>query len=279
MQVEDGAPPMEGSESRSRGIQSVEIALDLIGILAAAPGPMSLTELSAAAGMAPSKTHRYLASFIAAGLVSQRQRSGAYDLGKLALQLGLAAMARHDVVNLAARRLEDLVEATGMTALLTVWGNQGPTVVRWERSKTFIVTSLGLGDTLPLLTSASGNQFLSHLPRRVTAPVLARELDSAKRGDTGPQPSEAQIAALIAKVREDGYALTDGRFIPGLYAISAPVLNWQREIEAAITLISTDPRLIDPAGVALQELKAASTELSVTRETPSDPPSLDAADG
>ena len=153
------------------GIQSLDAALRLLKQLAARGGPVALSELAREAEMPVSKAHRYLASFVAAGLVQQTARSGKYDLGPEALQLGIAAMVRRDYVNLAADRLPDLVAETGQTALLCVWGSFGPTVVRWERSANFIVTSLGLGSTLPLQGSATGRVFLGFAPPQITATV------------------------------------------------------------------------------------------------------------
>jgi len=47
-------------------------------------------------------------------------------------------------------------------------------------------------------------------------------------------------------VRSLGYASVDGRFIPGLVAIAAPILDWQQEARAVVTLIGTDPATIRP---------------------------------
>ena len=257
------ASPPAGGDNRSRGVQSVDIAFQILRLLAAANGPVSLKRLSDAAGMPASKVHRYLASLTAAGLVTQTHRSGHYDLGRGALDIGLAAMARLDFVNAAADAMEELVEHTGATALLAVWGNRGPTIVRWERSRNFIVTALGLGTIMPLLSSATGRVFLAWLSRELTVETLAQE--------TGREASDAlfrdrQVADTIADVHRHGYASVDGRFIPGLCAVSAPVLNWQNEIEAAITLISTDPALIDPAGGAIARLRDTCAAQSVTRQ-------------
>lgn len=221
--------------STSRGIQSVDIALAVLSGLSGASGPLSLGELATVTGMPPAKLHRYLASFVAAGYVTQRKRSGAYDLGPAALRLGVAAMARKDIINDVASALPMLTAETGATALLAVWGDQGATIVRWERAASFIVTTLGLGTTLPLLPSATGQVFLTYAPPALTSTRLAQELKDMPAADP---------AALQTLTRSQGYARTDGRFIPGLAAISAPVLNWQGEIEAAVTLVGTDPRMV-----------------------------------
>lgn len=236
-----------------RGIGSVETAMTVLRVFAAQPGPLTLSEISTRTGMAASKLHRYLASLVAQGMLEQKERSGRYDLGPFAAELGLSALARMDFVNRTADALPDLVEATGLTAMLSVWGATGPVVVRWERSRNHIVTTLGLGTVMPLLRSATGQIFLAYAPPSLTRAML----DPA---------DQENAAALTATIRKNGHAWVGGDFIPGLYAISAPILNWQGEVETAITLISTDKTLIDPTGPALPALKTSCNALSLPRE-------------
>ncbi len=217
-----------------RGIQSVEVAAGILGALSRAQAPLSLSALAREAALPPSKAHRYLVSLIECGLVRQDTRSGQYDLGRAAMALGIAAISRSDVVNEAADALRPLSIETGSTVMLSVWADHGPTVVRWERAAGVLVSSLGLGSILPLLNSATGKVFLSYLPRPVTQQVLDREI----AGPAGGAAGNGEIDALISGVRETGVATVDGRLIPGLHAIAAPVLNWQDEADAVVTLVS-----------------------------------------
>lgn len=225
----------EKTNKRHRGVRSVEVSVAILSALARHDGPMSLNEIARDVGMAPAKAHRYLASFIDTGMVHHR-RSGAYDLGPLAAEIGMAAMTRAELINRVAEDLEDLVERTGRTAQLSVWGTHGPTIIRWERSAHALITNLGLGSTLPLLTSATGQVFLAFSPPRVTRALLEEEL--RRRPDP---PDRDRISGLIAEVRAKGAAGVDQSFIPGLFALAAPILNWQREAEAVVTLVSTEP--------------------------------------
>lgn len=217
-----------------RGIQSVEVAAGILGALTRAQAPLTLSALAREAALPPSKAHRYLVSLIECGLVRQDTRSGHYDLGSAAMAMGIAAISRSDVVNEAADTLRALSIETGSTAMLSVWADHGPTVVRWERTAGVLVTSLGLGSVLPLLNSATGKVFLAYLPRPVTRQVLEREIEDSADGGAGKD----EVETLIAEVRETGVATVDGRLIPGLHAIAAPALNWQGEADAVITLIS-----------------------------------------
>lgn len=253
------------SERVVGGIQSLDAALSLLKALAASRTAMTLTELARVADMPATKAHRYLASFAAAGFVEQRERSGRYDLGPASLAIGLSAMVRNDGINRAADALPRLVEETGLTALLSIWGDHGPTVVRWERAAVFFITSLGLGTTMPLLNSATGRVFLAFLPRPVLRDSLAREVALAKKRPDAFRDTRTDAAGLkdlAGRTREDGYASVDGRFIPGLAAIAAPVLDWQGEAAFAVTLIGTDAAITAPDGEAVGALKSFCTSFS-----------------
>ncbi len=249
-----------------RGINALDHALAVLKALADRKAPATLTDIARAAGMPATKVHRYLASFITAGLVSQPERSGRYDLGKAAMEIGLAAISRNDTVNRVADQLLELTDATGCTAMLSVWGNQGPTVIRWERAATLIVTTLGLGTTFPLLNSATGRVFLANLPERLTGALLDREV--LARNVAGGRVIDMDVTAsglarLKEQIRSGGYATVEGRLIPGLQAASAPVLNWQGEIECAVTLIDTSQRVVDPEGSVLPTLLAYARRFSI----------------
>lgn len=247
----------EGSGNARGGIQALDAALVVLRALAEFDGPVALIDLARAVSMPSSKVHRYLASFIHAGFVKQANRSGRYELGPLSASLGIAALGRNDFVNQAADAMPDLSEQTGMTVLLSVWGSQGATVIRWFRAPSPMVTSFGLGSNMPLLTSASGRVFLAWMPRPVISARLNLEVERAvEAGLSWPDLdlSAGSIDRLIAKIRGDGFASIDGRYVPGLRAIAAPILNWQGEAEAAVTMISTSEQILSAAHPAVQQL-------------------------
>ncbi|SEQ79592.1 IclR family transcriptional regulator [Thalassovita taeanensis] len=241
----------------SSGLTSLDTALRVLAYMARQGGAQPLSEIAGACEMSASKAHRYLASFVAAGMVQQRGSSRKYNLGPAALELGLAALAQHDFVNNAARGLADLSAETEMTVLLSVWANQGATVVRWERGSSPTDTSMGLGTTLPLLTSATGRVFLVWGPQRAISPVRDAQLKRLARQPRPVldfEPSQSGVSELISLTRQRQFASVEGRFIPGLVAAAAPVLDWQGEVQAAITLVGTDPDTIGPTTSQVQKL-------------------------
>jgi DNA-binding IclR family transcriptional regulator len=222
------------SQTRPRGVRSVATAMAILDSLARHDGPVTLNALAQDTGIAAAKLHRYLVSLADTGMVHHRH-SGSYDLGPLATRVGMAALNRADLVNQTADGLDALVERSGHTAQLSVLGDRGPTIVRWEQAERMVITSLGLGSTLPLLGSATGRIFLAFNPRRRTQSLLARE-----RAQLDDPMDEQAIDALLRETLRAGYAVADQQFIPGLHAVAAPVLNAQNQTEAVVTLVATE---------------------------------------
>jgi len=216
------------------GIQSVDIGMSVLKALAVAKGPMSLKEIGAACGMAPSKAHRYLHSLVAGGLVAQQKRSGKYDLGLFALRLGVSAIRRIDVVNRASDHLEDLVDQLAMPAHIAIWSHEGPIAVRWQRTADSLISPDVLGSTFPLLRSATGNVFLSYMPERITQPFVDAEIQKESELEDA---IAFDVEGIIRTVREQGYAMALGTFVPNYIGICAPIVNWDEEICAAVTVV------------------------------------------
>lgn len=232
-----------------RGIQSIDTGIRLLEVLEHADGALALKELSAGAGLDPSSAHRYLASFVRCGLVRQDSDSR-YDFGPLALHIGLAAVRRLDPVQLTEQALPALVKETGHTALLCVWSNRGPTVVHWQRSPAPFVTNLNLGSVLPVSRSATGTMFVAFLPQTVTAEAIATE---ARREVVDREA----FARAVERAKKTRLAFVDNTVIPGLAAVASPVLQWNGQAAAVVTLIGPDPELAKashPAAGALRRL-------------------------
>ena len=226
----------EKDQDSRQGIQSIEVGVPLLRVLADHGAPMMLRDLPKAAGMPAAKAHRYLVSFVRTGLVTQDPLSGRYDLGHFALELGLASLARLDAVRVATPVLDTLGEEIGETVALAVWGNMGPTIVRWVESRRPVTVNLRTGAVMPLLHSAIGLCFVAFFD----SPLLQRQVEeelliNARGGDTRAPVTRAQLDALIAEAREHGMSRVVGSLIPGINAFCAPVFNHDGKMALAIT--------------------------------------------
>jgi DNA-binding IclR family transcriptional regulator len=252
-------------EDRQKGVQSVETAARILGILGDTSGPMTLTEVAKAADMSPSHTHSYLVSLVRAGLANKQVVTGRYELGPRTVQLGLRALGQTDANRVATEAMDKLCEVTDVTRLLAVWGERGPTLIRWDRSPTRpLMLNVNVGSTLPLLTTAIGNLFLAYMPSKATAQYLERELEMMAEQDTVPPfKTQMEVDALIARVRAGGLGRVQGVLFPSQIAVAAPIFDHQNQIVAALSMMSMghEPAFAEGAAT-LQYLRAVTAEAS-----------------
>lgn len=218
------------------GVQSLEIGMSILRAMVDGQRSMMLKDIAAAADMPASKAHRYLVSLIRAGLVDQDPMSSRYDLGTFALNLGLVALDRLDRVRLGLNTIAEMRDEINQTTALAVWGETGPVVVRWERPRRPITVNVITGAVLDLLMSATGRIFAAWMPKKTIAPMIADELKNAK---LPPElKSKAAVEALLAGIRAQGFAATNGQHkVPGVEAVAAPVFNFKNEITMAVLVV------------------------------------------
>jgi DNA-binding IclR family transcriptional regulator len=225
-------------------------------------GPLQLREIAAGAAMAPSNVHRYLASFVSVGMAVQDPATGRYDLGPLAIRLGLAALGRIDGIEVMAAGLSHLVETAGVDAHTTIWGNAGAVVLRWRGQQAGqIGVRVMEGTVLPVLSSATGRVWAAHLPAPLVQPFVARELSAIARAERAPL--RRAFESKLEAVRESGYSYSSGERRVGIDAVCAPVFGSDGRIAFALTVVGPTTNFAARPGLpGLRQLLSAAAELS-----------------
>lgn len=251
-------------EKGRRGIQSVEIGSTLLLQLALQVRPLALRDLSKAAGLTPAKAHPYMVSFLKVGFVTQ-DSAGHYELGPLALQLGLARLQCMVPVREASPLIAVLASDTGQSVALAVWGNLGPTIVRWVESRRPVTVNLRTGSVMPLLHSALGLCYVSFFDSAQLRAMVDEALAINARGeDTRAPITRAQLETLVAEARKRGLTRVTGSVLPGINAFAAPVFNHDGTM--ALAFAGLGPAGLVPAdwnGSLPQAIKAAAESASL----------------
>lgn len=218
-----------------RGIQSIEVGGQLLLALVRRGRSLMLGELAREAGMPAAKAHPYLVSFGNLGLVKQDAMTGHYELGPLALQLGLASLKRLQPLREAVPEVAKLAERIGHTVFVAVWGNLGPTVVRIEESSHPIHVNLRIGTVFSLTNTATGGVFAAYLPPKQVERVIHDQLVRMPGEVPPPKDAIKLLEQASAELRRKGLGRASGNPIPGINALSAPVFDAMGNVVLAIT--------------------------------------------
>lgn len=241
-------------------VRSVDKALRLLELLHAARLPMTLQELSAAAGWPKSTVHALLATLRAHDAVRQND-DGRYALGVRLFEYGCAVSEQWDAPELIKPCLERLAAQTGGGAFISVL--EGDAVI------TFDMCAGGgglrvipeLGSRLPLHATAQGKLFLSFLPERDALQRLRRA------GLTPYTPhtitDTGVLLHALEEIRRSGRAVEDGEYKIGLRAVAAPVYSGGGSVRYALGTVGLFRRVSsDEFQYAMEQTALQARQLS-----------------
>lgn len=228
-----------GANDGRRSIQSVETGFPLLAALVDAGIPLTLRDLAARAGMTSAKAHPYLVSFTRVGLVQQDTGTGQYELGPFALQMGLVSLQRLEPVRVALPHLNQLAGKLGHTLALAVLGSHGPTMVHISQASYPVHVNMRNGTVMSMRYTATGHVFAAWLPPKIAEHFIEREIgDEAVVTSLSPaKPNSEQWQTLLKSIRQAGMARALGNPLPGIDAISVPVLDHSGNIALALTCL------------------------------------------
>jgi DNA-binding IclR family transcriptional regulator len=230
---------MRNNNRASRRVKSVDVTARLLEALARSQDALSLTQLAQSARISPSRAHAYAAGMLAAGLLEQSGPYARYGLGPLARIIGTAAVAQYDPIELVDQAASELREHTQLTVALAVWHPNGPVIVRWIRGAHPLPVQVSIGSTIPLTTTAIGRVFLTHLPAKITAPIVRRELAALASAENEAPAPLLDLETICERTREAGFAYVRGTLLPEMYAVAAPVMQNGTWVLAVLSVIGT----------------------------------------
>ncbi|MBO9475688.1 IclR family transcriptional regulator [Shimia sp. R10_1] len=225
--MSESKPTKAGGSDR---INSVVTAVRILEVMAAAERPLALGEIAKRAEIGTSSAHRYIQSLLATRMVTQDGPNQPYDLGQNALQIGLSAARRFDLMDAASHEMKALCGELAVSGGIAVWTDQGPTLVRWYRSETFSIASLKLGDVLPLDNTACGLLFQAFMSKK--------QIETARQAQPKAFRGEPPAPQTLEQIRQDKAVSITGHLKAGVTGQAAAVFDSQDEISCVMTIVA-----------------------------------------
>ena len=226
--------------NRTTGVGVLDRSVALLDLLA--DGAKSLRWLSDASRLPRPTAHRLLVALEAHGLVA-RDTAGLFRLGPRLTELALRADPAIDLAALAGPVLAQLHESTGESVQLYVRSGDKRLCIAARDSGTGLRDSVPVGALLPLAAGSGGKV------------LMAWSADVAQ--------FEAVPALELAAIRDRGWAASVAEREPGVASVSAPVLNTDGIVAAALCVSGPVSRLGQAPGRRLSGLViAAAGELA-----------------
>lgn len=219
-------------------VRALTRALSLLRHLAASGDGMSLTELSEAAGLPPSTTHRLLTTLESERFVRPDPQGGIWRIGVAAFFVGSAFGRSRDKLSLTRPYLRRLMEMSGETANIFVESDGEAVCIGQIESRHGLRAITSVGGRVPLQSSGAGKALLAHMePGR-------RQRLSGIVATSGAAPAEARaVEVALEDVRALGYAIDDEEHALGLRCVASPLFDEFGRAVAAISISGPSARI------------------------------------
>lgn len=240
---------------------AVTRSLRLLGLLAEAGGPRTLTELAGDLGLAKSSTANICLALEAGGMV---QRTGqGYRLGLRAAELGGAFAAQFNQI----REFYSVCEASPVlsselvqVALLD--GSDALYLARYEGSRS-VRLGTPLGSRLPAALSAAGRALLSTMSDDEVVSIVGADAEFPRLTERS-MTTTRELLEVLATARRRGWSLDAEESFRGVVGVAVPLDGWAPSdpplaLGVAIRAAEADYERIERVGEALRTAAGALT--------------------
>ncbi|MDP3069797.1 MAG: IclR family transcriptional regulator [Opitutaceae bacterium] len=204
-------------------IQSVEKALRLLQALDLHGEWIGVRDLARRLELSPPTTHNLLKTLVAAGFAETNPATRQYRLGLAAIRLGGGSDPLTNLREFARPYIEGFSAEFDETIVVATWQAGQAVVVDWIQAGHPLAVTHNHGVLENPLVFASGRVLLAYQSREEQL-RHGRPKHLAALGLNGPRTA-TELFALLKKIVDDGYALTDNVGDSGVIALGAPVFD------------------------------------------------------
>lgn len=231
----------EAAAPRSRRVQSVDHAINILQVLARSPHGAVLSEIAEEVGLSKATVHHLLATMTTRRLVARVPDSAQYRLDWGLYELGTAVLRGVDVTRVARNFLDQLATQTGESALLGILDDESVLYLdRGDPHGSFRMVA-NAGRRSPLHSTASGKVLLAYAR---DPELFDRLVDEGMEQLTPSTITDTRaLRRALADVRQRGFATCWQEREVGLSSVAVPIRDYTGAVVASLALAGPASRL------------------------------------
>ena len=239
---------------------AVERALILLRYIVDHPEGLSIREVSREYGYSPATVQKLVSALNNQDFITQDQATERYHLGLEAVRLGLTAVERLEVRQVARPFLSTLSSETEETVFLAI--ARGDHVIYIDKvvSDRLIRMDAPLGVNRPFNCTSVGKVLLSGMPPDKVAELAVQGVFEHRTENSIVEIDAIQ--AELEQVHQRGWVLDNEEYALGAYCIGAPVYNHEGQIIAALTVSGPAERIKGNLDILVEKVKSNAQAVS-----------------
>lgn len=239
-------------------VGSLQRGLQVMEILAAHPGGLRLTQVADKAGLTRAGARRFLLTLVASGYAEQDERL--FRLSPRLIAVARTWLAGSSLWSFAEPFMRKVSAALNESCSAAILADGDVVYVARVAGRRILSVGLHVGTRLPAHCTSMGRVLLAGLPHEGREAYLQTATIAALTPKT--VTDRGQLAAIIERAGEDGFALADEELEMGLRSLAVPIRDRTGATVAAINVSTqsarfTPQQLQDTALPHLREAAAA----------------------
>jgi IclR family pca regulon transcriptional regulator len=227
--AEDGLEPAVNNRDY---VNSLARGLEILRAFSRRRKRMTLSEVAGETGMTRAAARRLLLTLVREGYAETDGKL--FDLTPQVLELGFSVMSSMGIWDVARRFMQRLSEEIEESVSASVLDGHHVVYVAGTQYHRVISVGVTLGSRLPAHCTATGRVLLALQPESGWDALIAGLELTAVTPRTTTDPRA--FRALLAKVRDQGWALVDQELEIGLLSIAIPLRHRSGEVAGAINV-------------------------------------------
>ena len=217
----------------SYNVRAVERAVQILSSFHDGHAEQGVSEIAQATGLHKATAHRIIMTLFNTGFLERTADGEKFKLGLRMVGLGLGALHRLDIRRAAQPHMQKLVDDLQEICTLGVFDHGQVLYVEVVNSNHSLTIAARVGRHLPAHCTASGKVLLAFLAPDVVQSVLSTPLEAyTEKTITSPD----RLREELEVIRQRGYAIADEELEVGIWAISVPVRDIDRNVVAAMSI-------------------------------------------
>lgn len=226
-------------------MQSLERGLAVILTFGPDHPELTLAEVAKLAGLTRAAARRFLLTLVELGYV--RNEGRLFSLRPRVLELGYAYLSGLSLAEVAQPHVEEFVSSVHESSSICVLDGDDVVYVVRVPTKRIMTISISVGTRFPAYCTSMGRVLLANQSDEEIARYLTEVHFEPRTQQTVFRPNE--LRAILADVRESGYALIDQELEDGLRSVAVPVRDTSGRVIASMNVSVNSHR------VTIQELR------------------------
>lgn len=220
----------------NRPIDAVVTSLRVIEKMAAAGGPVGVSELAKRVGANKPRIYRHLRTLVDMKYVTQDPETDKYSLTLRLFHIGQLIAAHTEFLSEARHVMRSLRDEVGQTVTIGQVEDNGVRILDIVKHRSSVEITTPPGTLFEFHCSAQGKIALAFGPAR-----LWQQLTDLGSGSSQSRSNVdlRKLKTEIEKIRQCGWAVAPGEALMGINALAAPVFDANNELAGTISIVGS----------------------------------------